>query len=94
MEINEELVRKVASLARLNLTDEEVKKFTPQLKDILNAFSHLDSVNTDNTEPSLQPIPIRNNTRHDEPHASLSQEIALKNAHHTKDGYIKGPRAV
>ena len=35
--VDEELVKHVAKVARLELTDEEIKKFVPQLKEIIEA---------------------------------------------------------
>ncbi len=94
MDINENLIRHVAMIARLNLTDKEIKEFTPQLKEVIEAFSRLSEVNTENTTPSFQPIRIRNRTRDDIKGKCLSQEEALKNTVHKKDGYFKGPRAI
>ncbi|MFH2027627.1 MAG: Asp-tRNA(Asn)/Glu-tRNA(Gln) amidotransferase subunit GatC [Nanoarchaeota archaeon] len=94
MKIDNELIQKVAGLARLNLTDSEIKKFTPELKDILDAFSKLDKVNTDKIRPSFQPVEIKDFMREDKIQPSLSQEQALRNSESKKDGYFKGPKAV
>lgn len=94
MEINKELVKKVAKVARLSLTEEELAKFTPQLKEILEAFSLIDEVDTSKTEMSIQPVPLQNALREDIPKECLSVEDALKNTQHKKDNYFKGPRAI
>ena len=41
-----EQVRHIAHLARLNLTDADVEKFSHQLSDILDYFDRLKAVNT------------------------------------------------
>ena len=38
MKVDKELIEKVASLARLKLTEKEVNKFLPQLKEILGMW--------------------------------------------------------
>ena len=94
MEINKELILKVAKNARLNLTEEEVKEFIPQFKEVLNSFSELDKVKTDNAKPSFHPIEIKNSIREDNPKECVSQKEILKNAKHKKDPYFLGPKAL
>ncbi len=94
MEIDDELITNVASLARLELNDSEKKKFAEDFKEILKAFSELDKADIKGVKLSVQPIDIKNSMRDDLKEESLSQEDALKNAKHKKDGYFKGPRAV
>ena len=81
-------------LARINLTEQEVEKFVPQFKEILEAFSKLDEVDVKSVEPSFQPVELKNALREDKIESSLAQEQALKNSKNTKDGYFKGPKAV
>lgn len=94
MKVDAELIKRVAANARLNLTDKEVNEFIPQFKEILDYFSELDKINTKDVKPSFQPVLLRNALREDKPGHCLTQEEALKNAHHKKEGYFKGPRAV
>ncbi len=96
MEVNKELVRKVAQNARLNLTGEELEKFTLQLKEvIIKSFNKLDEVDA-KEKPSFQPIEQKNKLREDVVKESLSQEDALKNVREElrENGYIKGPKVV
>ncbi len=94
MDLTPETLKKVASIARLNLTDQEIKEFLPQLEEILKAFSKLDNLNTENTKPSFQPLEIKNVTRDDIKEKSLTQAQALKNTTQKKDNYFKGPKAI
>lgn len=94
MKIDKALIEHIADLARLKLTEAEIKKFLPQLKEILDAFSKLDEVKTDNTKASFQPVELKNMTREDTIKPCLSQEKALSNAKEKKEGYFKGPMAV
>lgn len=94
MKLNRELIEHVAEVARLNLSKKEIDKFLPQLKDILEVFSKIEKVNTKNIKPSFQPVELKNMMREDEEEDSLSQEEALSNTKHKKDGYFKGPKVV
>ncbi|MHA1896096.1 MAG: Asp-tRNA(Asn)/Glu-tRNA(Gln) amidotransferase subunit GatC [Promethearchaeota archaeon] len=92
--LTEEQTREIAYLARLDLSDEEIKKFSKQLNNILQYFKKLDEVNTDNVEPQTHPTDIKNVFREDKVRPSLSTEDVLKNAPLKEKNYIKGPRIV
>ncbi len=94
MKIDRELIQKVAENARLRLSKQEIDEFIPQLKEVLDNFSKLDEIDTENVKPSFQPVEIKNNTREDKVQGCLSQEEALNNSSHKKDGYFKGPRVI
>lgn len=94
MQVDERLLKDVARVSRLELTDAEIQQFVPELKEILGYFEALQQVPTEGVKPSFHPIDVRNNSRDDVPHAPLSQKDALKNAIYTKEGYFKGPRAI
>jgi len=86
-------IRHVANIARLKLTESEIKKFEPDLNEILNAFKALEKIKP-KCKPSFQPIEIKNITREDEPEKGLTQEEALLNAEHKEKGFFKGPRVM
>jgi len=94
MRVDKELIKHVAEVARLKLTEKEIDKFLPQLKESLEYFSKLSKVKTDNVKPSFQPVKIKNVLREDKEEKCLSQKEALSLTEHKKDGYFKGPRAV
>lgn len=86
MTVDDEEVRHVATLARIDLDDEEVERFTGQFAEILDHFEALDDV------PEVDPDPeLANVMRPDEVEAGLTQAEALRNAPETEDGYFKGP---
>ena len=94
MQVNKELIKHVANLAKLELTEAEIKKFVPQLKEALEYFSKLKKIKTDNVKPSFQPVEVKNVLREDKREKCLTQEEALSLTEHKKDGYFKGPKAV
>jgi len=94
IEVTKELIKKVAQNARLNLTEAELEKFVPQIKEIiLDSFNKLDA---NEIKPSFQPIEMSNKFRKDVVGKSLTQEEALQNVivKLKQDGYIKGPKAM
>ena len=94
MKVDKELIENVATVARLELSVKEKEKFVKEFKEILDAFSTIDEIDTSKVKSSFQPVELKNMTREDKIEDSLSQEEALENTDHKKDGYFKGPRAV
>ena len=94
VKINKELIEHVAEVARLKLTDKEIEKFSKELKEIIEAFSTIDKIDTKGIEPSLQPIELRNVLREDKKEECLSQEDSLSLSDNKKEVYFKGPKAV
>ncbi|NMA44495.1 MAG: Asp-tRNA(Asn)/Glu-tRNA(Gln) amidotransferase subunit GatC [Candidatus Diapherotrites archaeon] len=96
VEVNKDLIKKVAANARLNLTDEELEKFVPQIKEIIvESFSKLDSIEVDE-KPSFQPIELSNKFRRDEVKPSLPIEKVFSNVSKElrKENYFKGPKVL
>ncbi len=85
-------VRYVANLARLELTDDEVSEFQPQLDAILEHVEALTKADVDGVEPMTNPISDR--MRDDTPHESLPPEAVLQNAPDQAQGQIRVPKVV
>ena len=79
-------VRHVASLARVDLAEDELERFPAQFDDVLAHFETLDSVPEVEREADLANV-----MRADEVREGLTQEEALLNASDHEDGYFKGP---
>lgn len=97
IEVTKELIKKVAQNARLNLTEEELEKFVPQIKEIiLDSFNKLDKFDVKDVKPSFQPIAMSNKFRKDEVKKGITQEQALSNVilKLKEEGYFKGPKAM
>lgn len=92
MEINEKLLENVAKVARLKLSETELKEFTPQLAEVIESFKVLGKIETEDVKPSFQPIDFEEHWEDDNPKKCLSQEDALINSPHQKDGFFKGPK--
>jgi len=72
--ISQEEVKKIAKLADLKLTENEVEKFQKQLSDVLNYVAVLDELDTFKVKPTSQVTGLKNITRDDETEPSLSQK--------------------
>ena len=92
--IDKELIGHIAEVARLKLSEKEKDNFVNELKDILEAFSKLDEVDTEGIDVSLQSVELKNMLREDKEKKCLAQEEALSLTEHKKDGYFKGPKAL
>jgi aspartyl-tRNA(Asn)/glutamyl-tRNA(Gln) amidotransferase subunit C len=87
-------VRYVANLARLELSDEEINTFQPQLEAILKHVETLSQLDVSGIEPTSYPAPVFDRMRDDEPHESLPPEAVLQNAPDRAQGQIRVPKVV
>lgn len=90
--IDLEQVRKVALLARLELTEAEEQQFTEQLNGILDYVQQLNELNTDNIEPTTRAIELSNITRQDELAPFEDRESILGGAPDREDDFFKVPK--
>ena len=90
--ISEEQVRHVANLARLGLTDEEIKRMGEQLGAILDSIEKIQELDLDDVPPTANPLNLTNVFRPDEPRAQLTPEEALSTAPDRVDDLFAVPR--
>ncbi len=91
MSLDRDEVRKVAKLARLDLSDADLTRMADQLNRILVYIDALQEVDTDGVEPLAHPLPLRNVFRADVPVPSLAVADALKNAPARQGDYFAVP---
>jgi aspartyl-tRNA(Asn)/glutamyl-tRNA(Gln) amidotransferase subunit C len=89
--ITTDQVAKVADLARLRLGDEELRRFTHQLGDILDHAADMDALDLDAVEPMARPIPLANVMRPDVPGAALDRDEVLSAAPDAEAGQFRVP---
>ena len=92
VKVDEKLVKDIATLARLDLSNEETEMFVSQFRDILNYVSVLNEVDTENVPPAYLSTANRSVTREDRIEDSVPTEEFLANAPQSKDGYVLIPR--
>lgn len=76
-QLTDDDVRHIAKLARLKLSDAEVKKFTKEMDSILRYVEMLNEVNTENVEPTAQVTGLTNVFREDivKPSEATTEEL-------------------
>ena len=92
--ISEADVTKVAKLARLRLSPDEVERYTHQLDDMLEHFADIDALDLDGVEPMTQPIPLSNVFREDVVRPSLDRDEVLAAAPAAEGGRFRVPPMV
>ena len=89
MSISRQDIEKVALLARLQLTDDELSKMTVELAQIVGYVDQLAEVDTNGIEPMAHAIETANVFRDDVVTESLPRDEALANAPHRDErGYL------
>ncbi len=88
-------VLKLARLAKLELSDDEVAKFTEELGAILGYVEQLESVDVSGLEPTYQVSGLKNVMRADEIiYYGVSKADLLKNLPEQENGQIKVKRVL
>ncbi len=90
--ISRDEVVHVARLARLDLSDEEIDRFTDQLAAVLDHAADVASLDTAGVPPTAHPLPLQNALRDDAPGPSLDREEVLSQAPAAEDGRFRVPR--
>lgn len=78
--LDRSVVEKVAGLARIALTEDEIGRFTEQLSVVLDAIGKLSAVDTSAIPPTASVLPIRDVMREDVVRASLPLDEVFRNA--------------
>jgi aspartyl-tRNA(Asn)/glutamyl-tRNA(Gln) amidotransferase subunit C len=101
MSISEQEIRRVAELANLALTDDEVAQMARDLSGILTHVDKLNELDTTGVEPMAQVLFGAENSagetatlREDRERTPLSNHDALANAPLAGAGYFKVPKVI
>lgn len=94
MKINEEEIKKIAFLSRLEFNSQDLEKMNESMNSILTHMEELKQYDTDDVKPTAHAVEQFNVTRKDIPHKSLSNDEALSNAPEKEDGYFKVPQII
>lgn len=85
-------VKRLAGLARIDLTDAELERLAPQLDIIVSSVERVAEIATPDVPATSHPLPLRNVFRPDVVTDSLGAEATLANAPATEDGRFRVPR--
>ena len=91
MALSREEVRKVALLARLELTEEELEMQAKHINNLLTQFEALQQLDVTGVEPTSHAFPVYNVLREDVSRPSLSRESVLANAPEQREGCFVVP---
>ena len=92
IQVDEKLVKEIAFLARLDLSEQETEMFVSQFKDILDYVSILNEVDTENVPPAYLSSANQSVIREDVIEDSVPTKEFLSNAPQSKDDYVIIPR--
>jgi len=90
--ISEEEVRRVANLARLGLTEDEVERMSGQLGAIIESVDQIGELDLRDVSPTANALNLTNVLRPDQPHECLPQDAALSTAPDPVDDLFAVPR--
>jgi aspartyl-tRNA(Asn)/glutamyl-tRNA(Gln) amidotransferase subunit C len=94
MAVTKKDVEKIAGLARLKFSEEELENFTSQMNEILFYIEKLNELDTENVKPLSHPVEQLNVFRKDEMKASIPTEEALKNAPSKDEHHFRVPKVI
>jgi len=94
MAISRETIEYVANLSRIQLGEDELKKFSDQLAAILDFIDKLKNADISNVSPTSHILPLSNILREDAPKESLSASQALANAPQERNNFYIVPKAI
>ena len=92
--LSREDILKLASLSKLELTDEQVEKFRTEIAEIVDYVEQLGSADVSGLEPTNQVTGLKNVTRPDEIMRYVSKNELLKNLPDREGDLIKVKRVI
>ncbi len=94
MSVSKEEVLHIASLSRLNLTEQELEKYTNDLSNIVDYANELSKIDIEGVKPTAHILDIKNVFRKDNVESSYDRERILQNAPTKAAGCITVPKVV
>lgn len=94
MEVNDQLVDKLAHLSRLKFNDAEREGIKKDLQRMIGFVEKLNELDLDDVEPLLHVSDEVNVLREDELKGSISREEALKNAPGSDEEFFRVPKVI
>lgn len=94
MEVDKETVRRIARLARIQVTEQEAKDLENELSGILEWVKQLSEVDTSQVEPMTRVLPIALKKRKDEVTDGDIAEDVVRNAPQTEDHFFVVPKVI
>ena len=94
MSVDQATVKRIASLARIAISDEEAGRLAPELGNILGWIEQLAEVDTSNIEPMTAVIPNHLRLRDDVVTDGGVRDAVLSNAPQAEHGFFAVPKVI
>ena len=94
MSVDENMVRRIAGLARIQVDDDKLPALAKELSAILGFVEQLSKVDTENVKPYTSPVEMQIKARADAVTDGGYPEDILANAPEKDDGYFAVPKVV
>ncbi|MFL4968805.1 MAG: Asp-tRNA(Asn)/Glu-tRNA(Gln) amidotransferase subunit GatC [Xanthobacteraceae bacterium] len=94
MSVDADTVRRIAHLARIKVTDDEIEHLQGELNTILAFFEQLSEVDVEGVEPMTSVMPMQMKKRPDEVTDGGDPEAVLSNAPAREDNFFLVPKVV
>lgn len=94
MEINDELVDKLATLSMLEFSGDEKEAIKADLRKIIAFMQQLNELDTADVEPLIHITDVQNVLREDEAELHLTREQALRNAPDKDSDFFRIPKVM
>ena len=92
--VTPQIVKHIASLARINLTDEQTQRLATDLAQILEYITKLEKLDVKGIEPTSHVLELHNVIRKDSVKPSLTQAEALSTAGSKEKGAFTVPQVI
>ncbi len=94
MSVDQATVRRIAHLARIAVTDDEVPHLAQELNAMLAFVEELSAVNVDGVEPMTSVIPMKMKLRDDVVSDQAGADIIVANAPASEDNFFMVPKVI
>ena len=94
MSVDTKTVKKVASLARIAITDDDAERLAPELSQILGWIEQLGEVDTSGVEPTTAVIPNSLRLRDDVVTDGGIRDALMINAPQAEHGFFTVPKVI
>ncbi len=92
--LSEDVVRKVAHLSRLAISDDEIRTQTTRLAAVLGYIERLRELDLEDVEPLNNPMDATNRVDDDTPREGLTTEDLMKMAPGSHPPFVKVPKVL
>ena len=94
LKITKDEVLRTAELARLEITDDELERFSEQLGHILEYIEGLNELDTTDIEPTSHVLDLSTHLREDVVKQIITTDQALRNAPQSEDNFFVVPKVI